>query len=530
MYYTLKRFLRLFAILPNWISLFYIGMCSFFTFAHFASLALPILFGTIVSEISEMSSNMMYLWLYIVLFAISLVIRKGFSLANITVRAYAEQHISINLFRSCVHNEEDDLTLFRRDLHMVSQLFLDMVFSFPAQFIGYFAIHFYVAIEEPLIALIQVVCVFVFILIAHFRDRIITTAYENSQKDEKAHFEVNESIISANIDIILSDSILWARNKISDSFDKFYRSKYRYIVLKNVFDIVGELFTVIVHRVCVLLAFIGYGNNQLSLAATITVVTYLEFLNNALQQLSSDLVRLLDYKIHLQRIHHTLDISQNTINNYVETVETNNHLSCLLHDLSITRGECKINGLSCVLTSGRITAISAPSGTGKSTLLDALANRMEISEGKIEVRKGTRISYLEQNPSMLNRSIRDNLLIAHPSANDEELLNILTIVGLRDFIDMLPKGLDSSIGDRGYSISGGERSRLGLARVLLFDADIYLLDEPLIGVDIETKYNIMSSVKTMLASKICVLASHDEEMLKFADDIILLESFMLTRR
>jgi len=120
------------------------------------------------------------------------------------------------------------------------------------------------------------------------------------------------------------------------------------------------------------------------------------------------------------------------------------------------------------------------------------------------------ITVLLQNDYLFNSSIRENLRIANQRASDEQLLEALADVELRDLITSLPKGLDTHIGAYGYNFSGGEKQRIRLARVLLRNTPIYLLDEPFEFLDSGQANRLSNLLLNRLKNKVVVIISHLE--------------------
>jgi ATP-binding cassette subfamily C protein CydC len=113
-----------------------------------------------------------------------------------------------------------------------------------------------------------------------------------------------------------------------------------------------------------------------------------------------------------------------------------------------------------------------------------------------------------QNDYLFNSSIRENLRIANQSASDEQLLAALADVELIELINSLPKGLDTHVGPYGYNFSGGEKQRLRLARVLLRDTPVYLLDEPFEFLDANQARRLAKLISERLSNKVLVIISH----------------------
>ncbi|HAL23719.1 MAG TPA: thiol reductant ABC exporter subunit CydD, partial [Stenotrophomonas sp.] len=116
--------------------------------------------------------------------------------------------------------------------------------------------------------------------------------------------------------------------------------------------------------------------------------------------------------------------------------------------------------------------------SGKSTLLEALAGWLPPREGRVQVRPGVQVAYASQRPYLFHGSIADNLRLADPGASDARLRAVAEAAQVLQFAQRLPQGLDTMIGERGFGLSGGEARRIGLARLLLRDPQVLLLDEP----------------------------------------------------
>ena len=153
-----------------------------------------------------------------------------------------------------------------------------------------------------------------------------------------------------------------------------------------------------------------------------------------------------------------------------------------------------LSDLSFELASGEHLALAGPSGGGKSTLLDALAGWLPARAGNLELPQGIRIGYAPQRPFLFQGSIADNLRMARPHASDHELRAAAEAAQVMRFAERLPSGLETQIGERGFGLSGGEARRIALARVLLRDPQLLLLDEPTAFLDPETEAALLAAL------------------------------------
>ncbi len=186
------------------------------------------------------------------------------------------------------------------------------------------------------------------------------------------------------------------------------------------------------------------------------------------------------------------------------------------------------------IEAGEHVAITGPSGAGKSTLLDLIAafytpNRGEVKIGGKTLGKiGThhwyqQISYVTQNVQLFAGTLKENLQIAKKDASEDSLMQAIRLAGLDELIAKLPQGLDSHVGENGNQLSGGERQRLSIARALLHDAPIVLLDEFTSALDTEKQSEIINGLESFFAGKTLITIAHRLDTIANADRIFFLD-------
>lgn len=186
-------------------------------------------------------------------------------------------------------------------------------------------------------------------------------------------------------------------------------------------------------------------------------------------------------------------------------------------------------------------AIVGPSGAGKSTLANLLFRFWEYESGEIrlggeslkslnqdEVRK--RLALVSQNSYFFNASIRENLRLARPKVTQEEMEAAARAAHIHEFIVSLPKGYDTFIGEQGLRLSGGERQRLAIARALLKDAPILILDEPTANLDPITEKQMLDTLFGVMRSKTSLLITHRLVGLENVDEILVLDHGRIVER
>ena len=188
-----------------------------------------------------------------------------------------------------------------------------------------------------------------------------------------------------------------------------------------------------------------------------------------------------------------------------------------------------------MIPAGRTTAIVGPSGGGKSTLADLLIGLLTAGEGRVVVDGRTldaswlqawraSIGYVPQDAFVFHASVRANLLVARPEASDDEVWAALEAASARAFVARMPTGLDTVLGDRGVRISGGERQRIALARALLREPALLVLDEATSNLDVENERRVQQAVDALRGHVTIVMIAHRLATVRNADHIHVVEA------
>lgn len=195
-----------------------------------------------------------------------------------------------------------------------------------------------------------------------------------------------------------------------------------------------------------------------------------------------------------------------------------------------------LSNLSLRIAPGRTLGIIGPSGAGKTTLLALLTGSLLPTSGTVQIEQadGTRtdlrsidldlwlqsIAWLPQEPLLLRGTVADNVRIGRPDATDADVIAALADAGLQ--VAELPKGINTLIAESGTGVSTGQRRRIALARVLLSDAEVVLLDEPTAGLDGDAEAAVIDGLRRRLAGRTVVMVLHRRTALAAADELILL--------
>jgi ATP-binding cassette subfamily C protein CydC len=200
-----------------------------------------------------------------------------------------------------------------------------------------------------------------------------------------------------------------------------------------------------------------------------------------------------------------------------------------------------LDGIGFDLPQGGQLAVVGPSGAGKSTLIHLLLRFWDYQDGQIllgghELRQYAQedlrqlVTVVSQHTHLFNATVQDNLRLARPDASDEELARAARQAQIHDFVQSLPQGYDTWIGEQGLRLSGGQRQRLAIARALLKDAPILILDEPTANLDALTERQILEALGALMAQRTSLIVTHRLVELEAADEILVLRAGRVVER
>lgn len=200
-----------------------------------------------------------------------------------------------------------------------------------------------------------------------------------------------------------------------------------------------------------------------------------------------------------------------------------------------------IHGISFTAKEGTVTALVGPSGSGKSTLAKLIARFWDVDAGAIlvggaDIREIAlpelmeQISFVSQDNFLFNMSLRDNIRIGKPEATDKEVEWAASQAGCDEFIARFPQGYDTNAGDAGARLSGGERQRIAIARAILKNAPIVILDEATAFTDPENEDKLQQSIDRLTQGKTLIVIAHRLSTIMYADQILVLEDGQITAR
>lgn len=293
-----------------------------------------------------------------------------------------------------------------------------------------------------------------------------------------------------------------------------------------------------------LIIFAWGGRDVILGAMTIgSLIAFIQYLNrifnpvNDFMYLYWDLVRT---SVSMRRIFEYLDLPTEPMKNENQTVDLNKNITFRGVEFKYDE-ENILKGLDLEIIAGRKYAIVGTSGCGKSTIINLLCKFYDPQRGSIMIGEKSisefqvhdlrgRIALISQDNQLYHDSILENIKYGKPSCSFDEVVEVAQIVGLTDFISTLNEGFNSIIGNEGTKISGGQKQRIVIARALLKNADIIILDESTSALDSESENNIFNNISNIFKDKTIILISHRLSAVKNVDEIICLDEGIVVEK
>lgn len=205
------------------------------------------------------------------------------------------------------------------------------------------------------------------------------------------------------------------------------------------------------------------------------------------------------------------------------------------------KGKTIVKDMSITFKKGQITAIYGDSGSGKSTIADLILGLYQPTKGFIQLNQHNlididetswrnRIGFISQDNYLFHDSIFENIKVGNPSATMDEVIISLQRAQAYEFVNNLPNGFETKVGDRGMLLSGGQKQRIAIARAMIRDPDILIFDEATSALDIDTEIRLMDTIYNLSKDKTVIIITHKRDILKKVDNIYKIENGSLIQK
>ncbi|MCT4688439.1 ABC transporter ATP-binding protein [Vallitalea sp.] len=370
---------------------------------------------------------------------------------------------------------------------------------------------------------------------------------DSAKKHMQDVFKANAEMNNLAVEYVRGISVLKLFNTTLVTFEKFYDVIKRYT--KSAIEYTLKLektiaaYTVLIHNIYLfmlpIIIFLGRSTNDYNVFASKTV--FYIVVAPAITVTMLKIVHLVSKTFQIQYGIHNMDkVLQEPI---IKQVSSAKEILINSYDIEFKNVTFNydnnnktpaLNNISFISKSNKVTAIVGASGSGKTTIAHLIPRFYDVQYGKIMIggidirhidlnKLMTLVGFVFQDDYLFKKSIRDNIGMGREGATDDEIITAAKSAYCHEFITKLPQGYDTIIGSKNVHLSGGERQRISIARAILQDSPIIILDEATAFNDAENEYLIQKSFNKLLENKTVIMIAHRLNTVKNADQIIVMD-------
>ena len=324
-------------------------------------------------------------------------------------------------------------------------------------------------------------------------------------------------------------------NKFKESTNRFYKFSNTLINRQNLASPTSEFLGIAVIGIL-----LWYGGQMVLLDKSLNAGLFITYMGLAHKILTpAKAISQASYSVKkgnaaAERVLEILETESNIVDlpNAIKKTEFNTDIN--IKNISFKyQDDWVLNDFSLKVPKGHTVALVGQSGSGKSTIANLITRFYDVNKGSINIDSDNiktitqnslrkLLGLVTQDSILFNDTVKGNLLIANKNASDEEIIDALKIANAWEFVELLPKGIESNIGDSGNKLSGGQKQRLSIARAVLKNPPIMILDEATSALDSESEQLVQNALENMMKNRTSIVIAHRLSTIQKANNIVVL--------
>ena len=324
-------------------------------------------------------------------------------------------------------------------------------------------------------------------------------------------------------------------NKFKESTSRFYKFSNNLINRQNLASPTSEFLGIAVIGIL-----LWYGGQMVLLDKSLNAGLFITYMGLAYQILTpAKAISQASYSVKkgnaaAERVLEILETESNIVDLPDAIKKTEFTTDINIKNISFKyQNDWVLNDFSLKVPKGHTVALVGQSGSGKSTIANLITRFYDVNKGSINIDSDNiksitqnslrkLLGLVTQDSILFNDTVKGNLLIANQNASDEEIIDALKIANAWEFVELLPKGIESNIGDSGNKLSGGQKQRLSIARAVLKNPPIMILDEATSALDSESEQLVQNALENMMKNRTSIVIAHRLSTIQKANNIVVL--------
>lgn len=371
----------------------------------------------------------------------------------------------------------------------------------------------------------------------------LTPQIQKASAVDKKYDEINRTIMQENLNKIMLIKTYSMQMKIIEKMKAAYKNKLKNGMILGAWEgfaaFVGTLSGNIMSLVTLGLGSYFVLTGETTVGSLIMIVQLLNYIVTPLAKFPAAVAQIGQAAASSARLGEIYELPQEQINNSLKNV---NAETLCAENLSFeyTQDNNILNNVNLSFSKGLVTGIIGKSGSGKSTLLKLLMGLYTPQNGTVKLKYDlgtlsgndiiTQVAYVPPNDYLFSGTVAENIIMAEENAVQNQIRDATSKANILDFINSMPDGFDTVLGEDGSTISSGQAQRIAIARAIYKQSKIFIFDEPTANLDEDSTAKFQSSVKKLAEDNICIIVTHDTSTIDICDKVYVLSDGIITEK